>query len=303
MLRQVWVASAVLSVSTCFALLAGQATEQEAAKNAGKNSDEQKATAAQDQEKAHADHEHKHGHWKNADHGFASCVALENQVEVTLGQMGAKKAQNEEVKKFAEMLVSDHQAYLAKLKTFAPECTEAACLESGKHDAKSKDRQSRASTATADEDKKSEENQPSAKSDSAKSDDDQNDRKDRDQAAKSDKSDDSDSEKSGKVEAGKGHHHGHHAQLAKVELELAQQCLMSSKEALEEKSGAEFDKCFVGMQIAKHVGMRDRLIVFQRHVSPELAEILSAGQKKTEQHLAMAKEIMKKLEQSDASPK
>ena len=45
-----------------------------------------------------------------------------------------------------------------------------------------------------------------------------------------------------------------------------------------------------------HQHMKDNLIVLQRHVSPELAEILAEGQKTTEEHLAKAESIMKGLD-------
>jgi predicted outer membrane protein len=81
-----------------------------------------------------------------------------------------------------------------------------------------------------------------------------------------------------------------------LQRELAAQCLSSAKEKLESKSGDEFDKCFIGHQIGMHQHMKDNLIVLQRHVSPELAEILAAGQKTTEEHLAKAESIMKDLD-------
>ena len=36
---------------------------------------------------------------------------------------------------------------------------------------------------------------------------------------------------------------------------------------MSKKDGAEFDECFIGYQIAMHAGMKNKLVVFERHVS------------------------------------
>ncbi|MDB5385620.1 MAG: hypothetical protein JWM11_1266, partial [Planctomycetaceae bacterium] len=162
--------------------------------------------------------------------------------------------------------VADHQMYLKKLQKFAPEATQEGCLDASKEEAKTEDRKP---------------------------------------VQQADATDDATTEKTIEQTAGKRDTdttRGKFAQ-AQIERELAQQCLMSSKAVLEEKSGPEFDKCFVGQQIAKHMGMRDKLIVYQRHASAELSEVFAAGQKKTEEHLAMAKDLMKSLEQASSSAK
>lgn len=257
MLRNVLFASAVLSMTNCLTGFAGQATEEEATKNAGKNTDQQVGKAAENQGSP------QKGQWKNPDHCFASCVALGNQEEVALGQIGAKTSSNEDVKKFAEMLVKDHTMYLTKLQKFAPEASKAGYLGTDKEEASVDERKAVRQVAATD-----------------------------------------DADTDTKVQTAEGKSPKHAARdMQQVERELAVQCLTSSKEALEEKSGAEFDKCFIGMQIAKHMGMRDKLIVYQRHASSELAPLFAAGQKKTEEHLAKAKEIMKSLEQGSPSDK
>jgi predicted outer membrane protein len=210
--------------------------------------------------------------WKNPDHALASCVALANQEEIALGELGSQKAHNEEVKKFAQMLVQDHQEFLGKLKEFAPEASSSGFLNSDKARTAARSGAVPATKAGA---------------------------RTVEQAVATDGANDS-----AKIETTAGkeagaksgdahHHHGRHLQ---IEREVAQQCLMMSKEKLNSETGEKFDKCFIGQQIGMHSAMKAKLIVYQRHASSELAQVLAAGQKKTEEHLAKAEEIMKTLD-------
>jgi predicted outer membrane protein len=207
--------------------------------------------------------------WKNPDHALASCVALGNQEEIAMGQFASQKAQNEDVKKFAQMLVQDHQEFLMKLKPFAAEVSAPGYLNSDVRAA----RTTNAAPATQEGVQQA--------------------------AATTNDTEVAPIQTTAGTQPAEGMKSGYrHLQ---IERELAQQCLATAKEKLGAKTGAEFDKCFVGMQIAMHMGMRSKLIVYQRHASKELAPILAAGQQKTEEHLAKAEELMKDLEQGSAS--
>lgn len=230
MFRRMFIASAFVAVTTSVAMLSAESP----------------ATA-----KTTAD-----GEKRTADHLLATCVALGNQGEIAISEIGRTKATNEEVKKFAEMMVTEHHAFLEKLQKFAPEATKAGYLDSATKEARTNKGGSKIQQTAATEEGKSEVKTADAKS-------------------------------------GDSAHHFHHMQLEK---ELAAQCLASAKEKLEEKSGHEFDACFIGIQLGAHMHMKDKLIVFQRHVSPELAAILAEGQKATEEHMAKAEKIMKDLE-------
>ena len=295
MLRNVLFASAILSVTGSCSLFAAPKAAEDPAKPAAQQDQAEKATndqatgdkAAGDKatnesrsndksvnergDKSRDGHS-AHDHAKHADHAFATCVALGNQEEVALGQIGTKKAEHEEVKKFAAMLVADHHKYLTKLQKFAPEATKPGYL-----DATSADTREVRNTDARNTDKNAVQ-----------------------QAAATEQSG-----ADAKIQPTAGTRDGDkdkaHVKMAQVEREVALECLKSSKEKLDSKTGAEFDKCFMGQQIAMHAGMRAKLIVFQRHASPELAEVLAAGQKKTEEHLAMAEEIMKSLDSGSAS--
>jgi len=89
--------------------------------------------------------------------------------------------------------------------------------------------------------------------------------------------------------------------LLSIKQEICQECLANEKKELEQKQGVELDKCYIGSQIAKHQEMASALTVLQRHAQDsQFKEMLTQGLQKTQQHLEMAKDIMKKLEQQKA---
>lgn len=82
--------------------------------------------------------------------------------------------------------------------------------------------------------------------------------------------------------------------------EIATQCLEDSKEYLNTKEAADFDKCFVGMQIAKHASMHSALTVLQRHTKGKLQEIVKSGLEENDQHMELALKLMDQLAANDA---
>jgi predicted outer membrane protein len=78
--------------------------------------------------------------------------------------------------------------------------------------------------------------------------------------------------------------------------ELAAQCLQSKQEELGQKSGAEFDKCFMGAQLGMHMEAIDTMKVFSKHTSGELKSTIEEGIKTAQSHLEHAKSIKKTLE-------
>ncbi len=89
--------------------------------------------------------------------------------------------------------------------------------------------------------------------------------------------------------------------VVQLHREMAEQCLMDSKEMLSEKKDAEFDKCFVGMQLAKHAGMKTKLTVLQKHATGELKNVIADGLEKTKKHLKVAENLMNQLDENENS--
>ncbi|MHB8862489.1 MAG: DUF4142 domain-containing protein [Pirellulaceae bacterium] len=86
-----------------------------------------------------------------------------------------------------------------------------------------------------------------------------------------------------------------------VQQQIAKQCLESAKKELASKQGAEFDKCFMGMQVAGHMVMLDQLQVFRQHAQGALQQDIEQSISMTEQHLAEARQIMDQVKDTDSS--
>jgi predicted outer membrane protein len=78
--------------------------------------------------------------------------------------------------------------------------------------------------------------------------------------------------------------------------DLGRQCLQSHTQILQEKQGAEFDKCFMGMQVGAHVKAVDTLTVFQNYASDALRPTLAEGLTTVQSHLQHAKDLAKRTE-------
>lgn len=86
-----------------------------------------------------------------------------------------------------------------------------------------------------------------------------------------------------------------------IHQQIAERCLAHAKQELTQKEGAEFDKCFIGMQIMAHQKMIDADTVFANYVSAEAKEKIDECKKVATDHLRAAKEIMEKLEPKTAA--
>lgn len=83
--------------------------------------------------------------------------------------------------------------------------------------------------------------------------------------------------------------------ITRLKQQLGQQCLASAKRELEQKDDNEFDECFIGMQIAKHMEMIDTLKVFSHYASENLDQVIEEAEQASQEHLDHAKELIKQL--------
>jgi predicted outer membrane protein len=89
-------------------------------------------------------------------------------------------------------------------------------------------------------------------------------------------------------------------QLAALEKQIGERCKQNLREELEQKQGAEFDKCYVGSQIAGHMESVAKLEVLQQQGPDQIKQLAQQALPKVQQHLDHAKQLMKQLE--GASP-
>jgi len=77
--------------------------------------------------------------------------------------------------------------------------------------------------------------------------------------------------------------------------DLGARCLASESQILTSKPAADFDRCFMTMQIAAHVKGIDMLTVFRAHASPSLVATIDEGLKTYGAHHTHAVDVQKKL--------
>jgi predicted outer membrane protein len=85
-------------------------------------------------------------------------------------------------------------------------------------------------------------------------------------------------------------------QLASLEKQIGERCKENLREELQSKQGAEFDKCYVGSQIAGHMDSVAKLEVLQHQGPDQVRQIAQQALPKVQEHLEQAKQLMKQLE-------
>ncbi|MEX2286856.1 MAG: DUF4142 domain-containing protein [Planctomycetaceae bacterium] len=206
------------------------------------------------------------GQWAPLDQYVLSCAMSENEAEISISKIAQQRASNPQVKQFAEKMIKDHTAFLQKLRSAQS----------------SEDKQDQQGRAAGDS--------PKTKALQAK----------RDPAEKQPQL------KVPRIGRGatavdQGDYaarvHGIPVQtLIGINDEIHERCLATLQQELEQKEGAEFDRCFMGFQVGAHMKIVDALDVLQNHVSPELKQILSEGADTSKQHLTQAKDLMAQVE-------
>jgi len=235
--------------------------------------------------------------WQNSDHFLATSIAIANQKEVTIAKLAEEKAKNKEVKEFANMLVKDHQNFLQKLSRYTPEATQEGFLND-REETTGADRRTSSSQREG-QSNAQREGQSNAQRDAQPNA--QRDGQNRVQPAGGEvKNANSQIRQTGGVQNA-GAEAGRPLDMVQLQKEIAEECIRSSKRTMDKKDGAEFDECFVGFQIVAHAEMKDKLVVFQRHASGELGQIIADGISTTEKHLKRAEDLMKDIAHSDKS--
>jgi predicted outer membrane protein len=80
-------------------------------------------------------------------------------------------------------------------------------------------------------------------------------------------------------------------QVAAIEKQIGDRILASAKQKLEQKQGAEFDQCYLGGQIFCHMEMAAALEVLKDQTSGPLRQVIEEAQPKVKHHLTVAEQI------------
>jgi predicted outer membrane protein len=201
-----------------------------------------------------------------SDSDIAAALILANRKEIAISEMAAEKAENDQVKEFAKKMVQDHQQLAQELQRFTQTAgisAEQLTLDSGEAGDRGQSAQDRRQADSADPQRPQ-------------------DRTTR-QAARP--------ELNRSATAGQGG-----VEFVQLTQELAEESLQSIKKDLAEKSGKEFDQCYMFGQVMGHMHMADTLKVVSNHASPQLKQTVEKGHQKTKEHLEEAKKLTKEID-------
>ena len=90
------------------------------------------------------------------------------------------------------------------------------------------------------------------------------------------------------------------AMQIEIAREVGEQCIQTNKTETAPLKGLDFDKRFVGSQLDAHYDLLDHGVVFRKHCSAEMAPVLDEAKKIIDQHIAVCKQLMSKLETKKA---
>jgi putative membrane protein len=203
---------------------------------------------------------------------LANCLLKKNQGEVEIGQFASEQSQNPQVKEFAQMLVKDHQKAVQKLQQIAGADGSAT----------------RTSATSVDSTTRTEVNRAPA-----------------DPGAARPRSDsiatDRDTNESVTTSRTSAQGAGGLSQLAAIEDKIYERCKQALREELQQKSGAEFDECFVGAQIGGHMQMLAALEVLSQEGQGQVKQFAQEAQPTVQKHLEHAKQLAKQLKSGEGA--
>jgi predicted outer membrane protein len=198
------------------------------------------------------------GQHNGVEYFFANCLLKNNQAEIEISQYAAQQSQNPKVKQYAEELVKDHQKVVQQLQQIAAANSHHAGATSLDTAAQSDaNRLATDATQTPGSSGPATAENPTATRSPAM------------------------------------HGGGALMQVAQIEEKINDRCNQALREELQQKSGAEFDECYLGAQIAGHMHMLAALEVIPQESQGQLKQIAEEAKPTVQKHLDQAKDLMK----------
>jgi len=191
----------------------------------------------------------------NSDAILITCLLVDNENEIALSRIALQRAQNPEIKQFAQKMIDDHGGIVQKLQKVAGGVARvgSAGAESVRDPATGAAREPKGEHPAGDRDA-----QPK--------------------------------DASGIRAAGASFDH------ERLTRDLGRKCLESATALLTEKQGADFDRCYMGMQLGAHIKAVDTIEVFRNYASPGLRPTLDEGLQTVQMHLEHVKSLVKQIE-------
>jgi len=244
------------------------------------------------------------------DQFFANCLLADNRAEVELSQLAEKQAQSSEVKQFAQMMVRDHEKMIQQLEQAAGSQGASSRGTSTTRSSTSSSENAGSNTISAsgtsnvgglsNSGTSSQSNSGTAESNTSGT------NLPGSSGAGQTASRDATSLTSGSSSpslTGATSSAGNDAvsQIGQIDRQIVDRKSQMMKEELQQKSGAEFDKCFVGGAVAAHTHALAALEVISQHSQGQLAQIAKQAQPTVQEHLERAKQLIKQLDSESGS--
>jgi predicted outer membrane protein len=212
------------------------------------------------------------------DRFLASCLLAKNQAEVELSELAQQKAENSEVKQFAQMMIQDHRKMIEKLQPLTGMQAGTNRGVSGSFGTQPGTERTNDTTVLPGSPGAGQTIPPSERT-----------------AAVPPAGPATDTT-TGVATTDRMAAGGAVNQLIQIDKQINDRCLQMAKNELQQKSGAEFDKCFVGGAIFAHSKALAALEVIGQQTQGPLAQIAQEAQPNVKEHLDHAKQLMKQLE-------
>jgi predicted outer membrane protein len=267
------------AVATIATLMLGGAVFAQQQTPAQQNTNRQGTEAQSDQNQAGRRDQAQRsqgGHSQVDNQTIAKLLTIANKEQVLIARFAKEKASSEEVKNFATMMEQEHQAYIEDLNKFSSSRNESGASVGGQP-------RSDGQVRSEGQNRNETQNRPDAQN-----------RTDAQSRTDAQTSQQGQTRSQGQSSSG--------TDFVQLQQEISEQILNDSQQALSQKQGAEFDKWFMGMQVARHAAMHSGLTVLERHAQDELRGLIKEGLSKNARHMQTAVSLMEQIE-SNASNK
>ena len=233
------------------------------------------------------------------DQQIAACLWAANRNEVEIAKLAEQKAKSDSVKEFAAQMIKDHSQNADKLARVAGNLVNAGtargatgttrevrkpAIDDTREEKKTDDKEERKEGARG---KARDDAAPAAERREAREEAREDRREGREEARE-----DRRVERTTAAAAPGGRQAFN---WVTIHREVADQCLQTAKKELGKKEGNEFDKCYMGMQVAAHMHMLDQLKVLKNHASSQFQQDLEHSIETAEHHLSEAQKIMEEV--------
>lgn len=220
--------------------------------------EERQERAAERSEVAHSEIDHA----THLQRHLAECFMLHNQSEINLAKFALDHSENAKVKEFAQVLIKDHEKFAATLTPFL-QTNETAPAP--------------ASTTTT---------VPATTTREAI----------REKAAEAAPAV-VERVSNGRVDVKLGYRgqNHFHDQMYQIEKEATEKCEVMARNLLSDQKGANFDKCFIGMEVGSHIGMLSYLQAAEAHTTGDFQKVLQNQAEMVSKHYEHAMSLHHEL--------